>query len=93
MQPAIPPPPQVVYADITQPKTLSPSFLSGVKAVVCATAVRVQPKEGDTPDRKKYMQGVKFYDPGARAMMAMLSCVITSSLPRAQRRVLPARLP
>lgn len=33
---------------------------------MCATAVRVQPKEGDTPDRQKYMQGVKFYDPGAR---------------------------
>lgn len=31
---------------------------------MCATAVRVQPKEGDTKDRKKYMQGVKFYDPG-----------------------------
>lgn len=25
------PPAQVVYADITQPKTLSPSFLKGVK--------------------------------------------------------------
>eukprot|EP00887_Chlorella_sp_A99_P004628 scaffold4.g4628.t1 len=26
-------------------------------------AVRVQPKEGDEPDRRKYYQGIKFYDP------------------------------
>ncbi len=35
----------------------------GVRAVVCCTAVKVVPKEGDTPDRAKYMQGIKFYDP------------------------------
>ena len=34
-----------------------------VQAVVCCTGVRVQPVGGDTPDRAKYNQGVKFYQP------------------------------
>jgi hypothetical protein len=35
----------------------------GVCAVISCTAVKVQPKEGDTVNREKYYQGIKFYDP------------------------------
>ena len=54
---------ELVAGDITQPATLLPEFFFGVKGVVCATACKVVPKEGDTPDRKKYYQGIKFFDP------------------------------
>ena len=37
--------------------------MADIQAVVCCTAVRVQPVEGDTADRAKYYQGVKFYQP------------------------------
>ena len=50
-------------ADITLPKTLKPSMMRGVSAVVCCTGTKVQPVEGDTPTREKYYQGVKFYLP------------------------------
>lgn len=42
---------EIAAADITQPRTLLPEFFQGVSAVVCCTAVKVQPKEGDTADR------------------------------------------
>jgi hypothetical protein len=47
---------EVVAADITQPATLLPDMFVGVTAAVLASAVKVSPKEGDTPDRQKYMQ-------------------------------------
>ncbi|CAI7910792.1 unnamed protein product [Closterium sp. NIES-54] len=53
----------VVAADVTQIATLQPAFFRGVTAVVNACAVTVGPKEGDTADRQKYYQGIKFYDP------------------------------
>ena len=53
----------LVAADLTQAQTLLPSMMLGVRAVISCTAVKVVPKEGDTPDRSKYMQGIKFYDP------------------------------
>ncbi|MBK1987406.1 CIA30 family protein [Sphaerospermopsis aphanizomenoides BCCUSP55] len=53
----------LVVGDITKPETLNNLVLSNIQAVVCCTAVRVQPVEGDTPDRAKYNQGVKFYQP------------------------------
>ncbi|WP_066375544.1 MULTISPECIES: CIA30 family protein [unclassified Anabaena] len=53
----------LVVADITKPETLTPVVMANVEAVICCTAVRVQPVEGDTPDRAKYYQGVKFYQP------------------------------
>lgn len=37
--------------------------MNNVSALVCCTGVRVQPVEGDTPDREKYYQGIKFYRP------------------------------
>ncbi len=54
---------ELVVGDITKPETLTPEMMANVQAVVCCTAVRVQPIEGDTPDRAKYYQGVKFYQP------------------------------
>ncbi|KAF8060080.1 NAGS2 [Scenedesmus sp. PABB004] len=54
---------QLVAADITQARTLAPAMFDGVVAVVSCTAVKVQPKEGDTVDRAKYYQGIKFYEP------------------------------
>jgi len=54
---------EIVAADITQAKTLLPEMVKDVSAVVCCTAVKVAPKEGDDESRSKYYQGIKFYDP------------------------------
>ncbi|KAL3146124.1 hypothetical protein ABBQ38_015471 [Trebouxia sp. C0009 RCD-2024] len=54
---------EVVVADITKPESLKPDLFLGVRAVICCTAVNVSPKEGDTPNRDKYKQGIKFYEP------------------------------
>lgn len=54
---------ELVVADITNPETLTPLVMANIQAIICCTAVRVQPKEGDTPEREKYYQGVKFYQP------------------------------
>ncbi|MDZ7959599.1 MAG: CIA30 family protein [Aulosira sp. DedQUE10] len=53
----------LVVADITKPETLNSVVMANLQAVVCCTAVRVQPVEGDTADRAKYYQGIKFYQP------------------------------
>jgi len=53
----------IVVADITKPETLTSLVMANIQAVVCCTAVRVQPVEGDTPERAKYYQGIKFYLP------------------------------
>ncbi|TVP57057.1 MAG: NAD-dependent epimerase/dehydratase family protein, partial [Nodularia sp. (in: Bacteria)] len=53
----------LVAGDITKPETLNSIVMANIQAVVCCTSVRVQPVEGDTPDRAKYNQGVKFYMP------------------------------
>ena len=53
----------LVVGDITKPETLTNLVMANIQAVICCTAVRVQPVEGDTPDRAKYNQGVKFYLP------------------------------
>lgn len=50
-------------ADITIPTTLSPQLITDVQQIICCTGTRVQPREGDTPKREKYYQGVKFYSP------------------------------
>jgi uncharacterized protein YbjT (DUF2867 family) len=49
--------------DLTIPDSLKPELMADVVAVICCTGTRVQPVEGDTPDRQKYYQGVKFYQP------------------------------
>lgn len=54
---------ELLPADIVQPATLLPEMFEGVTSAVLATAAKVSPKEGDTPDRRKYMQGIKFYNP------------------------------
>jgi uncharacterized protein YbjT (DUF2867 family) len=53
----------LVVGDITKPETLTNLVMANIQAVICCTGVRVQPVEGDTPDRAKYNQGVKFYLP------------------------------
>ncbi|MDJ0796979.1 MAG: CIA30 family protein [Calothrix sp. MO_167.B12] len=53
----------LVVADITKPETLTSLVMGNIQAVICCTAVRVQPVSGDTPNREKYYQGVKFYQP------------------------------
>ncbi|MBF2064455.1 MAG: CIA30 family protein [Calothrix sp. C42_A2020_038] len=53
----------LVVGDITKPETLTSLVMANIQAVICCTAVRVQPVEGDTPDRAKYNQGIKFYQP------------------------------
>lgn len=54
---------EFVVGDITKPETLNSLLTANIQAVICCTAVRVQPVEGDTPDRAKYNQGIKFYMP------------------------------
>lgn len=49
--------------DITIPDSLKPELMDNVTAIICCTGTRIQPVEGDTPDREKYYQGVKFYEP------------------------------
>ena len=46
----------MVAADISQRQTLTADMFKGVAAVISCSAVKVQPKEGDTPDRAKYYQ-------------------------------------
>ena len=50
---------EVVFADLAQPATLPATLGDRVRAVVSCAAVVVRPKEGDTPDREKYLQGEK----------------------------------
>jgi uncharacterized protein YbjT (DUF2867 family) len=54
---------ELFAADITLPESLNSQLMKGVSAVICCTGVRVQPVEGDTPNREKYYQGIKFYLP------------------------------
>ncbi|MGB5594832.1 MAG: NAD(P)H-binding protein, partial [Crocosphaera sp.] len=54
---------ELIQGDITRPETLTPKLLENVSAVICCTGTRVQPVEGDTPNRDKYNQGIKFYMP------------------------------
>ena len=49
--------------DITIPESLKPDLMDNVTAIICCTGTRIQPVEGDTPNREKYYQGVKFYEP------------------------------
>ncbi|MDR9405205.1 MAG: CIA30 family protein [Halothece sp. Uz-M2-17] len=49
--------------DITIPDSLKLELMANVTAVICCTGTRIQPVEGDTPNREKYYQGVKFYEP------------------------------
>lgn len=53
----------LIEADITIAETLTPAVFAGVGAVICCTGVKVQPVGGDTVDRAKYYQGLKFYMP------------------------------
>lgn len=54
---------ELFEADITIPQTLTPQMMENVSAIICCSGVRVQPVEGDTPNREKYYQGIKFYLP------------------------------
>ncbi|KAF9597541.1 hypothetical protein IFM89_019501, partial [Coptis chinensis] len=51
----------MIIGDITKESTLTPEYFKGVKKVINAVSVIVGPKEGDTPDRQKYSQGIKFF--------------------------------
>ncbi|XP_050368120.1 protein HIGH CHLOROPHYLL FLUORESCENCE PHENOTYPE 173, chloroplastic [Argentina anserina] len=53
----------LIVGDITKESTLSPEYFKGVRSVINAVSVIVGPKEGDTPDRQKYSQGIKFFEP------------------------------
>jgi NAD(P)H-binding len=54
---------EIVFADITIPETLTAEVMQDVTAIISCIGVRVQPIEGDTEDRAKYYQGIKFYMP------------------------------
>ncbi|CAN4105645.1 unnamed protein product [Withania somnifera] len=53
----------LVVGDVTKASTLLPEYFKGVTSVINAVSVIVGPKEGDTPDRAKYSQGIKFFEP------------------------------
>ncbi|KAK9227540.1 hypothetical protein WN943_012593 [Citrus x changshan-huyou] len=53
----------LIVGDITKENTLTPEYFKGVRKVINAVSVIVGPKEGDTPDRAKYSQGIKFFEP------------------------------
>ncbi|XP_061364908.1 protein HIGH CHLOROPHYLL FLUORESCENCE PHENOTYPE 173, chloroplastic isoform X1 [Gastrolobium bilobum] len=53
----------LVVGDITKDSTLIREYFKGVKKVINTVSVIVGPKEGDTPDRAKYSQGIKFFEP------------------------------
>ncbi|KAJ3692111.1 hypothetical protein LUZ60_012461 [Juncus effusus] len=53
----------LIIGDVTKKETLNPEYFEGVKKVINAVSVIVGPKEGDTPDRQKYSQGIKFFEP------------------------------
>ncbi|CAL8147364.1 unnamed protein product [Prunus armeniaca] len=53
----------LIVGDITKESTLVPEYFKGVRRVINAVSVIVGPKEGDTPDRQKYSQGIKFFEP------------------------------
>ncbi|XP_037483765.1 protein HIGH CHLOROPHYLL FLUORESCENCE PHENOTYPE 173, chloroplastic-like [Triticum dicoccoides] len=53
----------LIIGDVTKGDTLDPKYFKGIKKVINAVSVIVGPKEGDTPDRQKYSQGIKFFEP------------------------------
>ncbi|XP_021907610.1 uncharacterized protein LOC110821941 [Carica papaya] len=53
----------LIVGDVTKDNTLVPEYFKGVRKVINAVSVIVGPKEGDTPDRAKYSQGIKFFEP------------------------------
>jgi uncharacterized protein YbjT (DUF2867 family) len=54
---------ELFEADLTIAETLKPAMMAEVSAVICCTGTKVQPVEGDTSNREKYYQGIKFYLP------------------------------
>ncbi|AFZ36382.1 NADH:ubiquinone oxidoreductase complex I intermediate-associated protein 30 [Stanieria cyanosphaera PCC 7437] len=54
---------ELFEADFIIPETLTPQLMESVTAVICCTGTKVQPVEGDTANREKYYQGIKFYLP------------------------------
>jgi hypothetical protein len=54
---------ELFEADIILPETLTPELMKDVTAIINCTGTKVQPVEGDTPNREKYYQGIKFYMP------------------------------
>ncbi|HEY9866673.1 MAG TPA: CIA30 family protein [Candidatus Obscuribacterales bacterium] len=54
---------ELIEADLTIPETLTPAIFQDVTTIICCSGTKVQPVEGDTPNREKYYQGIKFYMP------------------------------
>jgi uncharacterized protein YbjT (DUF2867 family) len=54
---------ELFEGDLTIAATLKPEMMADISAVICCTGTKVQPVEGDTPNREKYYQGIKFYLP------------------------------
>ena len=54
---------ELARADIAQPRTVLDSMLAGCAKIIDASAAKVGPSEGDDETRRKYMQGIEFYDP------------------------------
>lgn len=53
----------LIVGDVTKEDSLLPEYFKGVKKVINSVSVIVGPKEGDTSEREKYSQGIKFFEP------------------------------
>lgn len=54
---------ELIEADLTISETLTSAIFQDISAIICCSGTKVQPVEGDTPNREKYYQGIKFYLP------------------------------
>ncbi len=82
---------ELFEADITIPETLTPQLMDRVSAVICCTGTRVQPVEGDTPNREKYYQGIKFYMPEVVDSPEMVEYQVIKNLVEVVKKYLKPR--
>lgn len=79
----------LIEADITIAETLTTGVFANVGAVICCTGVKVQPVGGDTSDRAKYYQGLKFYMPEVVDSPEVVDYQGIKNLVTAARKYLP----
>eukprot|EP00884_Botryococcus_braunii_P010727 jgi/Botrbrau1/19656/Bobra.0003s0021.2 len=52
---------ELVAGDLTRPESLPRELGQDVSSLIVCSTAKVRPKEGDTEDRQKYRQGLKYY--------------------------------
>ncbi|MCT7950364.1 CIA30 family protein [Ancylothrix sp. C2] len=79
---------EIIEGDITISETLNENVMKDISAVICCTGTRVQPVEGDTPNREKYYQGIKFYLPEVVDIPEIVEYKGIQNLVQATRKIL-----